>query len=56
MEKVHDKFNIETPKNIWFDEFICLRSKIYAFKGGIVGKNKIKGICKCQSKSFKFVE
>ena len=22
------KFKIETPKNIWTDEFICLRSKI----------------------------
>ena len=23
---------IETPKNIWIDEFVCLRSKLYAFK------------------------
>ena len=33
-KKVIGKFKIETPKNIWIDEFICLRSKMYAFKGG----------------------
>ena len=27
-------FNKETPKNIWIDEFVCLRSKMYAFKCG----------------------
>ena len=26
-----DKFKIETPKNIWIEEFIALRSKMYAF-------------------------
>ena len=25
-------FKLETPKNIWVDEFVCLRSKMYAFK------------------------
>ena len=25
-------FKIETPKNIWIDEFVCLRSKMYSFK------------------------
>ena len=30
-KKVIGKFKIETPKNIWIDEFICLRSKMYAF-------------------------
>ena len=33
-KKVLGKFKIETPKNIWTDEFICLRSKMYAFKCG----------------------
>ena len=32
--KVIGKFKIETHKNIWIDEFICLRSKINAFKCG----------------------
>ena len=33
-KKIFGKFKIETPKNIWIDEFICLRSKMYAFKCG----------------------
>ena len=33
------KFKIETPKNIWVDEYFCLRSKMYAFKCGDNGKN-----------------
>ena len=33
-KKVVGKFRIETPKNIWMDEFICLQSKVYAFKCG----------------------
>ena len=42
-KKVIGKFKIETPKNIWIDEFICLRSKCYAFKCGDDSKNKLKG-------------
>ena len=26
-KKVIGKFKIETPKNVWIDEFLCLRSK-----------------------------
>ena len=51
-----DKFKIETPKNIWIDEFIALRSKMYAFKCRDDSKNKLKGICKSQSKNIKFEE
>ena len=31
-------------KNIWIDEFVCLRSKAYSFKSkdSIESKNKIK--------------
>ena len=50
------KFKIETPKNIWIDEFVCLRSKMYAFKCGNDSKNKLKGISKSQSKNIKFEE
>ena len=46
----------ETPKNIWIDEFICLRSKMNAFKCGNDNKNKLKGIFKSQSKNTKFEE
>ena len=51
-------FKIETPKNIWIDEFVCLRSKAYSFKckDNIESKNKIKGISKSQSKLIKFEE
>ena len=51
-------FKIETPKNIWIDEFVCLRSKAYSFKckNKIESKNKVKGISKSQSKHIKFEE
>ena len=55
-KKVIGKFKIEAPKNIWIDEFICLRSKMYAFKCGNDSKNKLKGISKSQSKHIKFEE
>ena len=28
------KFKLETPKNVILDEIVCLRNKMYAFKGG----------------------
>ena len=33
-KKVYAKYKIETPKNTWIDEFICLRCKMYAFECG----------------------
>ena len=55
-KKVIGKFKFETPKNIWIDVFICLRSKMYAFKCGNDSKNKLKGFSKPQSKLIKFEE
>ena len=57
-KKFIGKFKIETPKNIWIDEFVCLRSKAYSFKckNNDENKNKIKGISKSQSKHIKFEE
>ena len=57
-KKVIGKFKIETPKNSWIDEFVCLRSKAYLFKckDNIESKNKIKGISKSQSKHIQFEE
>ena len=57
-KKVIGKFKIETPKNIWIDEFACLRSKAYSFQctDNNESKNKIKGISKSQSKHIKFEE
>ena len=53
-KKVIGKFEIETPKIIWIDEFVSLRSKTYAFKCGDLSKNKLKGFSKSQSKKNKF--
>ena len=39
---VMGKFKIETPKNIWIDEFVCLRSKAYSFKCKNIDENKNK--------------
>ena len=55
-KKVIGKFKIETPKNIWIDEFIALRSKMYAFKCGNDSKNNVEGVSKSQSKNIKFEE
>ena len=57
-KKVIGKFKIETPKNIFIDEFVVLRSKMYAFrcKNEEEDKNKLKGISKAQSKNIKFEE
>ena len=43
-KKVIGFFKIETPKSVWIDEFVCLRSKMYAFKGGNDSKNKLECI------------
>ena len=51
-KKVIGKFKIETAKNIWVDEFVCLRSKMYSFKCGNDSKIKLKGISKSQSKNI----
>ena len=48
-KKVVGKFKIETPENIWIDDFVALRSKCYAFKCGDNSKNKLKGISKSYS-------
>ena len=55
-KKVIGKFKIETPKNIWIDEFIRLRSKMYGIICGDDSKNKLKSISKSQSKNIKFEE
>ena len=55
-KKVIGKFKRETPKNIWIDEFIALRSKMYSFECGNDSKSKLKGISKSVSKHIKFEE
>ena len=53
-KKVIGKFKIETPKNIWIDEFVCLRSKAYSFKckNNDENKNKNKGYFKISIKTY----
>ena len=55
-KKVVEKFEIETPKNIWIDEFVCLRGQMYSFKCGDDIKNKLKCTSKSQSKHNKLEE
>ena len=53
-KKVIGEIKTETPKNI--DEFITMRSKMYAFENGDDRKNRLKGICKSHSKNIKIEE
>ena len=55
-KKVFEKFNLETPKTISVDEFVCLKSKMYSFKCGDKNRKKLKGTSKSQSKHIKFEE
>ena len=55
-KKVLGKLEIETPKSLFIDEFIALRSRMYAFKCGDDSKNRLKRISKAQSKNIKFEE
>ena len=49
-------FKIYIPKSIWIDKFICLRSKMYAYKCRNDSKNKLNGFSKSYSKNNKFEE
>ena len=55
-EKVVGEFKLETPKKIWIDEFVCLRSKMYSFNCGDDFKNKLEGVSEPQSKQIKSEE
>ena len=52
------KFKMETPKTIWIDEFVCLRSKVYSFKckKKTKIKTKTRDVSKSLSKHIKFEE
>ena len=53
-KKIIGKYKMETPKNIWIDELVCLKSKMYAFKCGDESRNILNSISKPQSKHIKF--
>ena len=56
VKKMIGFFLIETPKSIWIDELVCLRSKMYSFLCRDDSKNKLKGISKSQSKHIECEE
>ena len=56
LKKVVGRFKIETPKNVFIDEFISLGNEAFSFKCGSNDTNKMKGISKGQSKSINFEE
>ena len=41
-KKVRRKFKVETPKIIWIDEFICLKSKIFVLNVKMIVKTNGK--------------
>ena len=49
-KKVVCKFKIETPKYIWKEEIIALKSKAYSFKCNDKNTKNLKGISKYQLK------
>ena len=57
-KKVNGIFKRETPKNIWINEFNCLRSKAYSFKckSDDESKSKLKGISKSQCEHIRCEE
>ena len=56
LKKVLRNFKIETPKNIFIDEIICLRSKAFSYICNYENINKLKDISKSQVKNIKFEE
>ena len=54
-KKIPGYLKIETPKSIYIDKFICLRSKCYAYMTQLDGyENKFKGIVKGYKKEISF--
>ena len=54
-KKIPGYLNIETPKSLYIDKFVCLRSKCYAYTTNLDGyNNKFKGIVKGFKKEISF--
>ena len=54
-KKIPGYLKIETPKSLYIDKFICLRSKCYAYITQLDGyENKFKGIVKGYKKEISF--
>ena len=54
-KKIPGYLKIETPKSLYIDKFICLRSKCYAYTTQLDGyNNKFKGLVKGYKKEISF--
>ena len=54
-KKIPGYLKIETPKSLYIDKFVCLRSKCYAYTTQLYGyENKFKGIVKGYKKEISF--
>ena len=54
-KKIPGYLKIETPKSLYIDKFVCLRSKCYAYTSQLDGyENKFKGIVKGYKKEISF--
>ena len=54
-KKIPGFLKIETPKSLYIDKFVCLRSKCYAYTTQLDGyENKFKGIVKGYKKEISF--
>ena len=54
-KKIPGYLKIETPKSLYIDKFVCLRSKCYAYTTQLDGyDNKLKGIVKGYKKKITF--
>ena len=55
IKKIPGYLKIETPKSLYIDKFVCLRSKCYAYRTQLDGyNNKLKGIIKGYKKGISF--
>ena len=54
-KKIPGYVKIETPKPVYRDKLVCLRSKCYGYTTELDGiDNKLKGICKGYTKEISF--
>ena len=54
-KKIPGYLKVETPKSVYIDKIVCLRSKRYAYTKEFDGNdNKLKGICKGYKNEISF--
>ena len=53
-KKIPGLLKVGTPKNVCIDNFVCSRSKVYAYMAAKDFDNKLKVVKKCCSKQINF--